>query len=67
MEEPDLCSPAGANSIFAGEQRLPTPNPELEQAQALLDALGMRAMMPATTASDEVGSAETETPAAARA
>lgn len=67
VEEQALCFLAGANSIFAGEQLLTTPNPELEQDQALFDALGLRAMMPATTASDEVGSAETETPAAARA
>ena len=67
VEEQALCFLAGANSIFAGEQLLTTPNPELEQDQALFDALGLRAMMLATTASDEVGSAETETPAAARA
>ncbi|MCH8056432.1 MAG: biotin synthase BioB [Proteobacteria bacterium] len=62
VEEQALCFLAGANSIFAGERLLTTPNPEWEQDKAMFDALGLRAMMP-----EEVGSAGTETPATARA
>ncbi|MFB3076447.1 MAG: biotin synthase BioB [Lysobacterales bacterium] len=62
VEEQALCFLAGANSIFAGERLLTTPNPEWEQDKAMFDALGLRAMMP-----EEVGSTGTETPASARA
>ena len=62
VEEQALCFLAGANSIFAGERLLTTPNPDWEQDKAMFDALGLRAMMP-----EEVGSAGTETPATARA
>ena len=70
VEEQALCFLAGANSIFAGEQLLTTPNPEIDQDRAMFDALGLRAMMPDTTSanvSDEVGNADTETHAAVRA
>jgi len=70
VEEQALCFLAGANSIFAGEQLLTTPNPEIDQDKAMFDALGLRAMMPDTTSAnvpDEVGNADTETHAAARA
>lgn len=66
VEEQALCFLAGANSIFAGERLLTTPNPEWEQDKAMFDALGLRAMLPATMP-EEVGSAGTETPATARA
>ena len=36
-----LCFLAGANSIFAGEQLLTTPNPGEDSDAALLDSLGM--------------------------
>ncbi len=66
VEEQALCFLAGANSIFAGERLLTTPNPEWEQDKAMFDALGLRAMLPANVP-EEVGSASTETPATARA
>ena len=66
VEEQALCFLAGANSIFAGERLLTTPNPEWEQDKAMFNALGLRAMIPATMP-EEAGSAGTETPAAARA
>jgi biotin synthase len=65
-EEQALCFLAGANSIFAGEQLLTTPNPKLDQDKAMLDRLGLRAM-PTSTISSETGGHETEIPAAARA
>jgi len=37
-----LCFMAGANSIFAGDKLLTTPNPEFNQDQQLLDTLGLR-------------------------
>jgi len=66
VEEQALCFLAGANSIFAGERLLTTPNPEWEQDKAMFDALGLRAMLPATTP-EEVSSTGTETLATARA
>ncbi|HTI67024.1 MAG TPA: biotin synthase BioB [Caulobacteraceae bacterium] len=39
-----LCFLAGANSIFVGGRLLTTPNPEMDEDQALLAALGMRPM-----------------------
>ena len=59
VEEQALCFLAGANSIFAGERLLTTPNPEWEQDKTMFDALGLRAMMPATMPV-EVGSADTD-------
>ncbi len=38
-----LCFLAGANSIFYGDKLLTTGNPEVEQDQALLSKLGLRA------------------------
>ncbi len=40
-EAATLCFMAGANSIFVGEKLLTTPNPDLEDDYALLDALGL--------------------------
>jgi len=40
-EAATLCFMAGANSIFVGEKLLTTPNPEREDDNALLDALGL--------------------------
>ncbi len=37
-----LCYLAGANSIFAGEKLLTTPNPSLDRDQALFDKLGFK-------------------------
>ena len=59
VEEQALCFLAGANSIFAGERLLTTPNPEWEQDKTMFDALGLRAMMPATMP-EEVGSTGTD-------
>jgi biotin synthase len=39
-----LCFLAGANSIFVGGQLLTTPNPEMDDDQAMLASLGMRPM-----------------------
>jgi len=50
-EEQALCFLAGANSIFAGEKLLTTPNPQVDQDQALFEALGLKAM-PAVPVSD---------------
>lgn len=43
MSESDqaLCFLAGANSIFAGEKLLTTPNPGTDQDQRLFEALGL--------------------------
>jgi biotin synthase len=41
--EQALCFMAGANSIFAGEKLLTTPNPSFEEDQQLFDILGLRA------------------------
>lgn len=43
-EEQALCFLAGANSIFAGEKLLTTPNPHIDEDQALFEALGLKAM-----------------------
>ena len=40
-----LCFLAGANSIFCGPKLLTTPNPGRDRDQALLDGLGMTAMV----------------------
>jgi biotin synthase len=39
-----LCFLAGANSIFMGEKLLTTPNPTVDQDEALLEDLGLKAM-----------------------
>jgi biotin synthase len=41
--EQALCFLAGANSIFAGEKLLTTPNPDLDADAMLFDRLGLRA------------------------
>lgn len=43
-EEQALCFLAGANSIFAGEKLLTTPNPQIDQDHALFAALGLKPM-----------------------
>ena len=35
---------AGANSIFAGDKLLTTPNPSFEEDNAMFDLLGLKAM-----------------------
>lgn len=42
--EQALCFLAGANSIFAGDKLLTTPNPEMSDDQALFDLLGLTPM-----------------------
>ena len=44
--EQALCFLAGANSIFAGEKLLTTPNPEADADRLLFDRLGLRALEP---------------------
>jgi biotin synthase len=39
--EQSLCFLAGANSIFAGEKLLTTPNPEVNQDKMMFDILGL--------------------------
>ena len=41
--EQALCFLAGANSIFAGDRLLTTPNPGVDRDAALLASLGMHA------------------------
>lgn len=41
-----LCFFAGANSIFAGEKLLTTPNPEWDADRALFETLGLKALVP---------------------
>jgi biotin synthase len=41
--EQAMCFMAGANSIFAGEKLLTTPNPSFEEDHQLFDVLGLRA------------------------
>jgi biotin synthase len=40
--EQALCFMAGANSIFAGEKLLTTPNPSFADDMAMLDLLGLK-------------------------
>ena len=44
VPEQAFCFMAGANSIFAGEKLLTTPNPGFEADQAMFDLLGLNAM-----------------------
>jgi biotin synthase len=37
-----LCFAAGANSIFSGEKLLTSPNPAVDEDEALVAGLGMR-------------------------
>lgn len=45
-EEQAMCFLAGANSIFAGEKLLTTPNPEVEHDKKLFQLLGLKAKEP---------------------
>jgi biotin synthase len=53
MSESDqaLCFLAGANSIFAGEKLLTTPNPEFDRDRELFETLGLRPRVAAGSAS----------------
>lgn len=42
MEGQALCFLAGANSIFAGDKLLTTPNPEFDQDKMMFDLLGLK-------------------------
>lgn len=42
VSEQALCFMAGANSIFAGEKLLTTPNPAFEEDNAMFDLLGLK-------------------------
>jgi len=44
--EQALCFLAGANSIFAGDKLLTTPNPDTDADAALFENLGLRPMEP---------------------
>ncbi len=54
MSESDqaLCVLAGANSIFAGDKLLTTPNPEVDQDRRMFERLGLRPR-PSSTARAE--------------
>jgi biotin synthase len=43
-EEQALCFLAGANSIFAGDELLTTPNPEYDKDMSMFETLGLKAM-----------------------
>jgi biotin synthase len=42
VAEQALCFMAGANSIFAGDKLLTTPNPSFEEDMAMFDLLGLK-------------------------
>ena len=44
IPEQAFCFMAGANSIFAGEKLLTTPNPSFEEDHQMFDLLGLKAM-----------------------
>lgn len=46
MSETDqaLCFLAGANSIFAGDKLLTTPNPEVDRDERMFERLGLKPM-----------------------
>ena len=44
VPEQAFCFMAGANSIFAGDKLLTTPNPSFEEDHAMFDLLGLNAM-----------------------
>ena len=56
VAEQALCFFAGANSIFAGEKLLTTPNPTLADDQSMFELLGLR---PRVAFKQEEVSAET--------
>ena len=41
MSEPAMCFMAGANSIFAGDKLLTTPNPGFNDDKDMFDILGL--------------------------
>jgi biotin synthase len=43
-EEQALCFMAGANSIFAGDKLLTTPNPDVNDDQVLFQTLNLKPM-----------------------
>ena len=43
ISEQALCFMAGANSIFAGDKLLTTPNPSFEEDDAMFQLLGLKA------------------------
>ena len=51
MSESDqaLCFLAGANSIFAGDKLLTTPNPATDRDRAMFDRMGLRPLSPSTS------------------
>ena len=44
ISEQAFCFMAGANSIFAGDKILTTPNPSFEEDNAMFSLLGLKAM-----------------------
>ena len=42
VAEQALCFMAGANSIFAGDKLLTTPNPSFEEDNAMFELLGLK-------------------------
>jgi len=48
MAEQALCFMAGANSIFAGDKLLTTPNPEIDQDMEMFRILGIQPKVPVT-------------------
>jgi len=42
VAEQALCFMAGANSIFAGDKLLTTPNPSFDEDMAMFDLLGLQ-------------------------
>jgi biotin synthase len=42
VSDQTLCFMAGANSIFAGEKLLTTPNPSFDEDMAMFDLLGLK-------------------------
>jgi biotin synthase len=53
MAEQSMCFFAGANSIFAGEKLLTTPNPEFNEDKAMFELLGLRSMPAANACQKE--------------
>jgi len=53
QEAQALCFMAGANSIFAGEKLLTTPNPDFNQDIEMFEALGLRSRKPFKYAKSE--------------
>ena len=53
QEAQALCFMAGANSIFAGDKLLTTPNPAFNQDMQMFDALGLRSRKPFKYAKSE--------------